>query len=448
MFGYFKSSKGLRHKALKGTAAAVALTGGGHALRFLSNLILTRLLFPEAFGMMALIQVVLIGLQMVSTFGLRAAVMQNPRADEEVFLHTAWTLQIIRGVILWLVVCLIAPTAAWFYEQPLLAQMLPVAGLSLLISGFHSINVLRVQRHMQLGRHTVLTLAAQIVSLVFLSLLAWWLSSVWALVLGMLLQPTLALILYAKYLPGPKAKLAVDRSCVREILGLGKFLFISSMATYVLSQSDRAVLGMFIPIDILGVYGIAFALASLPPMVANAIAQSVIFPLYRMRHPLDEPHNQKNIFRARRYVSAMALLGISALAWISPWLIDLLYDPRYALAGAISVLLCTAHVPIIVLNGVMHAALSKGDSYRFMIQNTVNAMIQGGLLYLFVSTYGLVGAIMAIGLTQLISYPLLAYYAHKYNSWDKLGDTGLICAGFVLTGGACWLHWQEIMKLF
>jgi O-antigen/teichoic acid export membrane protein len=71
--------------------------GGNNALRLGSNLILTRLLFPEAFGLMALVQVFLTGLQMFSDFGLQASVIRSSPRRGSGFLHTAWTVQILRG---------------------------------------------------------------------------------------------------------------------------------------------------------------------------------------------------------------------------------------------------------------------------------------------------------------------------------------------------------------
>ena len=98
----------LRSLALRGTAITLGGTAGQQFMRLLSNLVLTRLLFPEAFGMMALIQTFTAGLQMFSDIGLRPSIIQNKRGEDPDFLNTAWTLQIIRGAGLWLFSCLLA----------------------------------------------------------------------------------------------------------------------------------------------------------------------------------------------------------------------------------------------------------------------------------------------------------------------------------------------------
>ena len=87
-------------------------TMGGYVatqvLRLGSNLILTRILFPEAFGLMALVAVILQGLTMFSDVGVSPSIMQSKRGDDQQFLDTAWTIQVIRGTLLWLFACAIA----------------------------------------------------------------------------------------------------------------------------------------------------------------------------------------------------------------------------------------------------------------------------------------------------------------------------------------------------
>ena len=101
-------------------------------LRLATNLIFARFLYPEAFGLMALVSVFLVGLAMFSDVGLGPSIMQNKRGDDPAFLNTAWTIQVARGSLLWLGSCILAQPAAYFYNEQLLAQLLPVAGLSLL----------------------------------------------------------------------------------------------------------------------------------------------------------------------------------------------------------------------------------------------------------------------------------------------------------------------------
>ena len=442
-----RGTGGLKTRALRGTLVSLSVAGGGHVLRFLSNLVLTRLLFPEAFGLMTLVQVIIMGLSLLSNFGVRISIMQNPRGEDPIFLDTAWTLQAIRGVLLWLAICLLAYPMGRFYDQPMLTGILPVAGLQLVVQGFFTTKTMIVQRNMQLGRYSTLTLLSQFVNLILMAVLAYLLRSVWALVIGGVIGSVLLAILYQRFLPGHTNRFRIERESVREILKLGKFLFFSTIATYVISQSDRAFLGAAIPIDLLGVYGVSYALATLPTTLSSTVANQVVFPLYRMRHPLDEAGNRPQILRARRLVAGATLVLTTVMAFVAPPLIELLYDQRYILAGPITILLCTANVGIIVLNGTMNAALAKGDSYRFMMMNILTAVTQTVLMYIGVRTFGIIGAAVAIGAAPLLTYPVLAIYLRRYNNWDVVGDVLLMTAGFTATGLAIGLHQDQIFQL-
>src|SRR5699024_10608924 len=129
-----------------------------------SNLILTRLLFPEVFGIMALIMVVITALNNFSDVGVAPAVLRSERGDDPAFLDTASTLQAIRGVGLWLACCALAVPVAWFYDVPELAWYLPVAGFSSVIWGVLTTRIEQAQRHLHLGRLTRMEIYSQILA--------------------------------------------------------------------------------------------------------------------------------------------------------------------------------------------------------------------------------------------------------------------------------------------
>ena len=96
----------LRTRLLRAGAWTTGAYSIESATRLLSNLILTRLLFPEAFGLVAASTSLLVGLNLISDFGIRAVVIQSSNGESEGFLHSAWVFQISRGIILWLVLVL------------------------------------------------------------------------------------------------------------------------------------------------------------------------------------------------------------------------------------------------------------------------------------------------------------------------------------------------------
>jgi len=145
--------------------------GGIQLIRLLRSLILTRLLFPEAFGVMALVWTLMFALEMFSDLGLPAFVIRDKRGDDPAFLNTVWTLQAIRGVALWVACVLIAHPMALFYQEPMLSKLVPIAGLSAVLSGLNSTALYTLRRRMEFRRLTALELANEIVS--FLAVVLW-----------------------------------------------------------------------------------------------------------------------------------------------------------------------------------------------------------------------------------------------------------------------------------
>ena len=91
-----KSSEA-KSKLLNGSLWTFFGYGSSQIIRLGSNLVLARLLFPEAFGIMSLVTVVMQGLTMISDLGVGPSIIHSKRGDDPNFLNTAWTIQVIRG---------------------------------------------------------------------------------------------------------------------------------------------------------------------------------------------------------------------------------------------------------------------------------------------------------------------------------------------------------------
>ena len=214
----FLKGDGTRARALRSSAILVFGFGSSNVLRLASNLVLARLLFPEAFGLMSLVYVFLTGLGMFSDLGLNLSIIQNKRGAEPEFLNTAWTLQIIRGVILWLCACALAYPATLIYNEPQLAQLLPVVGLSAIIQSFTTTKVALANRNLQIGWQVFTDLGSQIVTLALTAVLAWLTGSVWSLVAGALFGILLKVAAQHVMLRGPPNRWHWDAALAWEMI--------------------------------------------------------------------------------------------------------------------------------------------------------------------------------------------------------------------------------------
>ncbi len=434
------ASNGLFSRVLRGsafTAGAYALTQG---MRLVSNLVLTRLLAPEAFGVMAIVSVVLIGMIMFSDVGVSASISQSKRGDDPRFLNTAFTIHAFRGMMLWLVVCALAWPLSQFYFMPELMYLLPVAGITLVISGFNPTRIDTANRHLLLGRVTALDLLAQAIGIVAMVGLALVFKSVWALVVGSIIGSLVKLALMWAYLPGERNRFHWDRTSGHELIHFGKWIFMSTACGFALAQGDKAIFGHYLSNEQLGVYNIGFFLASFPLLLARAVNSRIMIPLYRDNHPALSAHNFNKLRRLRLILSGGSLLMLGFLAIFGVPLIGLLYDARYAAAGLIVVAVACVQMPETIGITYDQSALAAGDTKTYFWLQALKAIVQTFAFLIGVKLGGLEGALLAQGIALLALHPAVILIARKHQAWDLLNDIVFFALAALLVGLAFWVN--------
>lgn len=389
-------------------AGAVSLASNllGHVLRLTSNLVLTRLLFEEAFGIMALVGVFLQGLELFSDIGLRAAIIQNPKGEQPEFLATAFTIQVGRGVLLSGVAALGAAPFASFYGMPLLASILPIAGLNAIINGLASTKEIVLERQLSIARIAILGVIAQVIGLI--ATVGWALHtpSVWALVFGSAVGALAKTLLTHVGLPGRRDRFGWQPEFAREILTFGRWIGVSTMLSFLANQSDRLILGKLLTTAQLGVYNIALVGASMPSAALGGLSHSVLFPvLSRAFEGGEDPSAE-----CRRVREPILLLGgylTSGIAGGATIVISLLYDARYESAGEMLRILGVGGYLSIVEVSAMYALLAGGASGWMAWSSAVKLVGTSVMIPVGYSLGGVHGALIGFVLADVAKYAVV-----------------------------------------
>lgn len=447
VYGRFSRGNGLGERALRSSV----LTMGGfvayQGLRLLSNLILTRILFPEAFGMMALVTVFLVGLQMFSDMGVGPAIMQSKRGDEPEFLDTAWSLHILRGAALWLGACLLAYPLSVFYQEPDLAWYLPVSALTLLITGFNPTKFETANRHLRAGRVTLVEISTQVVGLIAAIALAYATRSVWALVISGIVSALAQLVFMHLLIPGAGNRFRIERAAAKELMNFGKWIFLSTLCGFLIMQGDKVILGKYLNLEQFGIYNIGYFLASFPFLLGAMVIRRVVIPVHRESPPRASRENFLRLRKMRCIATGVLMVMLLSVAALGLWMVDFLYDERYLMAGPVVVALACMQVPQIIVLTYDQAALAEGDSQRFFVLSLAKATAMTLALLIGFELAGLFGALIGQGIAMVLIYPVVIWLARAQGAWDPLHDLVFFVAG---GGGASvlfWLHWDEISQL-
>lgn len=330
-------------RVVRSSLVTVGGYGLGQVIRLAGNILVSRLVLPEAFGIMALVNVLIQGLAMFSDVGIEPALVQHRRGDEPRFYNTAWTVQVLRGFALFLGACLLAWPASLIYEEPRLLVLLPTAGLAAVVAGFNSTALFAVRRHLLLGRLTLLELSAQIAGVAAMCLWAAYVSAgAWAMIAGLFAVTTVQLFGSRLLLVDYRNRFAWDREAADALFRFGRWVLLSTMITFCAMQVDRLLLGRLITKEQLGVYSVALAVAMLPSMLLQALGGTVIYPLMARLARRSREELCDKLAVARGVLSALGVFLVVGVVLEAETFFSLLYDARYASAGHIARLLAVS----------------------------------------------------------------------------------------------------------
>ncbi|MXQ13740.1 oligosaccharide flippase family protein [Microvirga makkahensis] len=413
----------LRKRILRASGWTLIQNGASLSLRLFGNLLLTRLLTPEAFGLMAVIQALVVALAHLSDVGISQNIVVHRRGDDPDFLNTVWTVQILRGVLILIasaacaVGIFLLEQAGWFrpgtvYTDPQLPYVIVAFFFYVLILGFETTKVQQARRNMQLEQITMIELMSQAAALIVMLILATTFRNVWALVAGSLVAATLRVVAGHLILSGPRNRIMWDPSAWTDILSFGKWIFLSSVMGFLLVSGDRILLGAIVDSTVLGVYSIAVLLLGVLYSTFYAIIGSVVFPtlseVFR-----NHPNDLRQVHRRFQLQADVALFGLAGFLFVAgPAIVDLLYDDRYREAGT---MLAALSLGLIGARSSIseQGYLAMGQVRYQAAANFCRVAVLCLGLPLGFALYGIDGALVALILTQYAGWPVTIRFAMR-----------------------------------
>ena len=334
------TSGSLRSRILRGAFFEVSGYGAQQVLRLGSNLILTRLLFPAAFGLATLVWVITTGLALLSDVAVQPCVIQSKRGDDLAFLDTAFTIQAIRGVGLAVIMSALAKLVARFYREPQLEGLLYVGSLQLMFSGLHSTSIFTLRRRLNLGWANGLELGQTVFAIVVTLLTARAHPSPYALIVGGV-SGTLFFSAASHLLPvGYHNRFRWDREAALEIRRFGSWVLGSSSATFLGGQSDRILLGRLLGATWLGIYSVAVTLSDAISAVVTRVINGVMYPVLSQASREPGTDIAHLYYRLRLRLDPFAMISTGLVAGLGGWIVHTLWDKRYSDAAWILQILC------------------------------------------------------------------------------------------------------------
>lgn len=393
---------------IKGDLFATGLTFGAQGLIKLgSSMILTRILRPEAYGMITILMSILFVIEMIGDLGLNLFVIRDPNGEEERYLNTAWTIRLVRSTFNCAVVMLGATLLAKLYDTPQLAAPLRVLALGFLVSGLASMSFPIAIRRKRARIIVYSELAGTLVTAVFSIVYCYFSRDYWGLVYGSLLNNLMQTFMSYRFYKEFRPRLHFDRPAAREVLRFTKFSMPSSLLTLALSQFDKIVFIRLFDLRTLGIYGLAGNMAGPLEGLIAKISQMVLYP--RCAHDYRE---NRSTFSLRYYTEntrlLFCILVLPPLAGGAAHMIfSILYPTKYIEAEAVFRAFMLRAALLSLASPSEDLLIAAGESQVILVGNILRAAwtLAGSLTgyYLF----GFSGFIYGMALSGL---PPLSYY--------------------------------------
>jgi O-antigen/teichoic acid export membrane protein len=416
--------------------------GGSQLVRLASNAILWRLLSEKAFGLMTIVNALIIGLAMFSDVGIGPSIIQHERGDDPDYLNTAWSIQVFRGTILFGIACAVAAPAAWFYGQPEITPLLLLVSVTPLLAGFNSTNLFSASRRLALKQLSIIDSTANFIGTVLMVIVAYITRSVLSLTIAGIVIAALRLFAGHFLLPGIRNRFRWEPTAARALVHFGRWVFIGTLLTFLALNSDRLIFGRLLTIEEVGVYGIAAIWATLASTVLSRIFGTVAFPLLSRAKNLGEAVGP--VFRDTRgkVLLAGAFVTTGLITGASP-LIRLIYDTRAADAAWIIPVLSAGGWLAALENTNSNAALAMGQPKWLAAANGAKVAGMAVLIPLGYWLAGFPGAIVGFSMSDLFKYAVSAVAATRVGvgAWRQ----DLVLTGWIVVLSALTLGLRSVI---
>jgi lipopolysaccharide exporter len=388
---------------VRGSAWMIGFRLLDRSVGLISMLVLARVLTPADFGLVAMATAMIAFVELFGWLGLDVALIQRPGATREHF-DSAWTMNVLIGASVALVLLLCAWPLAWFYGDPRLIPLVAFLCLGPLIQGSENIGVVAFRKELNFDREFRFLLSKRLLSFAITVSLALWLRSYWALAIGMVSGRVAGVaISYALHPFRPRWSL----SHAGDLLHFSVWLVVQNVFVFLKDRAPDFIIGRFAGPHALGMWSVANE-------ISNLVGTELIAPMNRAALPTYSQLAADRTALAAAYLSAAGLVAllvmplVVGLAAVAPMVVAVLLGPQWHEVGPLISLLAFHGLVDVFLRTAAAAVLASGRPVVYVKIYALQVCVLLPLSFWLTREYGVQGAVAATVGTALALLPLNA----------------------------------------
>ncbi len=379
-------------------------------LGLLRIVLLARLLTPGDFGVWGVALLVLAMLETFSQTGFEQALIQKKEGIRP-YLDTAWTVGILRGVLVGGLLFFLSSPAARFFSAPEAAGAIRVLAFAQILRGFKNIGVVTFRKEMEFHKEFVFNFVPMAADVIVAVASAFLLRNVWALVFGLLARH-LVEVTISFFMHPYRPRLAIDGRKAKGLFQFGRWILGTSILLFLVNNGDDIFVGRLLGVAMLGLYQMAFKFASLPATEITHVVSQVAFPAYAKVQ--QSAFEIKQLYLKILCVTTFVAFPIAALIFVlAPELTAVVLGEKWL-----------PMVPALQVMCIFGAARSLGAANGPFFNGTghpqygtvlgvIKLVLLGILIYPLTVRWGIVGAAWATTLPSFVSQSCGALFVRK-----------------------------------
>lgn len=386
----------INQRMARGVAWMVAARLADRSVGLLSTIILARLLVPGDFGLIAMATAIGGMLDLLGAFGFDVALIQKSKTERRHY-DTAWTLNLIFGVVCGLGMIVLAEPAAAFYNEPRLSTVMYVLSISSFVIGLNNIGIVDFRKELNFRQEFIFIFVRRAVTFFFTITMAIVFRSYWALLLGILLGRIVNCIMsYVMSSYRPRLSLSAGR----ELFGFSKWIFVNNLLNFLRHDGCTFIIGKMFGARELGIYRVSYELSNLPSTELVAPINRVAFPGYAKMKTVDEiKFSYLTLLGLITLVIVPIGVGIAAVA--EPMVLTVLGSQWIDAAALVAILAISGAINATQTNNTS-VYLAMGKPHKITIFQTCYLAILFPTLYFSMKQYGIVGVGYAYLIAQVV----------------------------------------------
>lgn len=400
----------LSRKVSKGALWVTAASLSARILNIISAIILSRLMVPSDFGLFSIATAIITFSQGTTQTGFESALIQKQDRAED-YLNIAWTFELIRNLLLFLIIFLAAPQLSSFFKEPRAVDILRVLSLSLVLQGLRNIGVVYFRKEFNFDKQFVLEILPQAVYISVVIFLGFALRNVWAMILAYLASNLVACLLsYIMHRYRPR--LDINLKKVKNLFHFGKWILGTSILSMIMGQGTSMFIGRFFGMATLGLYNRADTFSNMVFIQINEVVWKVGYPAYSKLH-VDTTRLKNAYLRTLQLLAAFGMPVAGGLLVLSNNFVHLFLTDKWLSIVLIMQIFCLQAAFGLLNTPALVALQASGRPSSVAKITFLTVIIAASLVYPLSSRWGITGAMMALFLSVAISSPLIWYAANK-----------------------------------